>query len=74
MGFCKGFVTMITVGKEKIPWKPGMTIADALEAIADGHLYAVVRVDQQVVSRPNFTKTTVPDRCEIIPIPMISGG
>jgi thiamine biosynthesis protein ThiS len=65
---------MITVGKEEIPWEKGMTVAQALEAIADNHAYAVVRVNQKVVSRPNFDKTPVPDHCEITLIPMISGG
>ncbi len=65
---------MITVGGDKIPWKPGMTVADVIEAIADGHVYAVVRVGKQTVSRPNFAKTPVPDGSEITLIPMISGG
>lgn len=65
---------MITVGDLKIPWKQGMTVTDVLKAIADGHVYAVVRVDKQVVSKPNFSKTLVPDRSEITLIPMISGG
>ncbi len=65
---------MITVGEEKIPWKKGMTVSQALEASADNYAYAVVRVNQKVVSRPNFEKTPVPDHCQITLIPMISGG
>ncbi len=65
---------MITVGKEKISWKKGMTVAQVLEAVADGHKYAVVRVNGKLVSRPNFKKTRVPDRAEFIPVPMIAGG
>ena len=65
---------MITVGQEKIPWKEGMTVAQVLEAIADGHKYAVVRVNGKLVSRPNFEKTPVPDHAEFIPVPMIAGG
>jgi thiamine biosynthesis protein ThiS len=65
---------MITVGEEKIPWKKGMTVSQALEASSDDYTYAVVRVNQKVVSRPNFEKTPVPDHCQIILIPMISGG
>jgi thiamine biosynthesis protein ThiS len=65
---------MITVGKEKIPWKEGMTVAQVLEAVTDGHKYAVVRLNGKLISRPNFEKTTVPDRAEFIPVPMIAGG
>ncbi len=65
---------MITVGKEKISWEKGMTVAQVLEAVEDGHKYAVVRVNGKLISRPNFEKTPVPDRAEFIPVPMIAGG
>jgi thiamine biosynthesis protein ThiS len=65
---------MITVGEEKIPWKAGMTVAQVMEAIEDGHKYAVVRLNGKPVSRPNFDKTPVPDESEVIPIPMVAGG
>ena len=65
---------MITVGKERIPWKEGMTVAHVLEAVEDGHKYAVVRVNGKLVSRPNFEQTPVPDGAEFIPVPMIAGG
>ncbi len=65
---------MITVGKEKISWEKGMTVAQVLEAVGDGHKYAVVRVNGKLISRPNFEKTPVPDRAEFIPVPMIAGG
>ena len=65
---------MITAGEKKIPWKSGMTVAQVMEAIEDGHKYAVVRLNGKPVSRPNFDKTPVPDHSEVIPIPMVAGG
>ncbi len=65
---------MITVGDEKLDWYEGMTVAKVLSAIKDGHTYAVVRMDGQTVSRPNFDKTVVCDHSEILLIPMIAGG
>jgi len=65
---------VITIGDEKIPWQEGMTVARVLEELNDGHFYAVVRVNGELVSRPNFEKTPVPDHAEIILIPMIAGG
>jgi thiamine biosynthesis protein ThiS len=65
---------MITVGEEEIPWQEGMTVAQVLEELQDGHFYAVVRVNGKIISRPNFEKTPVPDQAEIILIPMIAGG
>jgi len=65
---------MVTVGKEKIPWKDGLTIAEALAALNDDYEYAVVRINGELVSKPNFENTLVGDHSEIIPIPMVAGG
>ncbi len=65
---------MITVGDEKRPWSEGMTVADLLADLDDGDTYAVVRVDDEYISRPNFGKTRIPDGAQIYLIPMIAGG
>ena len=65
---------MVTIGKEKIPWKEGLNIAQVLAALDDDYEYAVVRINGEPVSKPNFEKTPVADHSEIIPIPMIAGG
>ena len=51
-----------------------MTINDLLNKIDDAHPYAVVRINDKYVSRPNFDKTTIPDNSEVFLIPMIVGG
>lgn len=65
---------MITVGDEKRPWSEGMTVADILADIGDGDRYAVVRVNDEYVSRPNFGSTRVPDGARVYLVPMIAGG
>lgn len=65
---------MITVGDEQRPWSEGMTVADLLADLEDGDRYAVVRVDEAYVSRPNFAKTRIPDGAQIYLVPMIAGG
>ena len=65
---------MITVGEREWPWSEGMTVADILAALEKGDQYAVVRVNDQYISRPNFGKTQVPDGAQIFLIPMIAGG
>ena len=65
---------MITVGEEKIAWQEGMTVAQVMETVADGHKYAVVKLNGKPVSRPHFKITPVPDHANIILIPMIAGG
>ena len=65
---------MIKVADHTIDWHEGMTISDLLIEINDPHPYAVVRINQTYVSRPNFDKTIIPDDAEVYLIPMIAGG
>ena len=65
---------MIKVADHIIDWREGMTISDLLIEINDPHPYAVVRINQSYVSRPNFDKTIIPDDAEVYLIPMVAGG
>ena len=65
---------MITVSDKKLAWREGMTIADLLDELDDPHAYAVVRINEIYVTRPNFEKTTIPDGSEVYLIPMVAGG
>ena len=65
---------MIKVSNKTVAWHEGMTISDLLNELADHHPYAVVRINETYVSRPNFDKTTIPDGAEVFLIPMIAGG
>jgi thiamine biosynthesis protein ThiS len=65
---------MIKVADHAINWREGMTISDLLIEINDPHPYAVVRINQSYVSRPNFDKTIIPDDAEVYLIPMVAGG
>ena len=65
---------MIQVAGKTHPWHDGMTVLDLLEALKDPHPYAVVRINEQYVTRPNFEHTFVPDDAEVFLIPMIAGG
>ena len=65
---------MISVADKKIPWHDGITVADIIAELDDGHLYAVVRINEEFISRPNFASTRVPDGAEIFLIPMVAGG
>ena len=51
-----------------------MTVAALLEELEDGHIYAVVKLNGKLVSRPHFKTTPVPDSAQVVPIPMIAGG
>lgn len=65
---------MIKVADRQISWREGMTVSDLLAEIEDPHPYAVVRINSQYVTRPNFDHTLVPDDAEVFLIPMIAGG
>ena len=65
---------MIYVNDQPMDWYPGLTVARILENLEDGHLYAVVRLNGQLVSRPNFETIRVPENAVIEPIPMVVGG
>jgi thiamine biosynthesis protein ThiS len=65
---------VISVAGKQFPWREGMTIADLLGEMEDSNSYAVVRVNDRYVSRPDFDKTVIPDDAEVLLIPMISGG
>ena len=65
---------MIKVADKQVTWRAGITISDLLDELADPHPYAVVRINEEYVSRLNFDKTTIPDDSEVFLIPMIAGG
>jgi thiamine biosynthesis protein ThiS len=65
---------MIQVADKQMAWREGMTVSDLLDALEDPYPYAVVRINEQYVTRPNFEHTSVPDDAEVFLIPMIAGG
>ena len=65
---------MVYLGDKEMPWKEGLTVAALLEGLEDGHIYAVVKLDGRLVSRPHFNTTPVADGARVTPIPMIAGG
>ena len=65
---------MIQVAGKQIVWREGMTVSDLLDALKDPHPYAVVRINEQYVTQPNFEHTLVPDNADVFLIPMIAGG
>ena len=65
---------MVYLGEQKITWQEGMTVATLLDKLEDGHIYAVVKLNGRLVSRPHFNATSVPDGARVTPIPMIAGG
>jgi thiamine biosynthesis protein ThiS len=65
---------MILVGEKEISWTDGMTVADLFIIIEDSYSYAAIRLNDRVVSSPNFETTLVPDGSQVYLLPLIAGG
>ncbi|MEN8760065.1 MAG: sulfur carrier protein ThiS [Desulfobacterales bacterium] len=65
---------MVTVDEQARDWQEGLTVALLLAQLDDGHMYAVVKLDGKLVSRPHFKTTPVPDGARVTLVPMIAGG
>ncbi len=52
---------MVRVEGREFCWREGMTVADLLKEIGDPYPYAVVRIGDRLISRPDFDKATVPN-------------
>jgi len=65
---------MITVNGESHPWREGLTLAELMAVVDPKQGIAVVRLDDRLVSRPNYAVTPVPDGAVLRLIPMVAGG
>lgn len=65
---------MIKIGDRQLRWREGLTVTDVLKELGDPYHYSVARVNDRIVSYPNFDTSLVPDNAEIFLIPLISGG
>lgn len=65
---------MITVDDRPMQWHPGMTLSEVLAALPDGHIFAVVRLNGRLISKPAFDATPVEDNAVVEPLPLIAGG
>ncbi len=65
---------MINVNDEDMDWFEGMTISYLIERIKNTDHCAAVRVNNVLVSSPNFDKTIISDNAKIYLLPLIAGG
>jgi thiamine biosynthesis protein ThiS len=65
---------MINVNDKDMDWFEGMTISNLIETIDNTDHCAAVRLNNVLVSSPNFDKTIIHDNAEIYLLPLIAGG
>jgi len=61
-------------GQYDVPWRPGMTVQDVLDVLNFTFRMIVVKLDGQIVLRPDWPATEVSDGAEMQAIHLISGG
>ncbi len=65
---------MINVNDQDMDWFEGMNISYLIDKIENTDHCAAVRVNNVLVSSPNFDKTIIPDNAKIYLLPLIAGG
>ena len=66
---------MIRVNNQyDVEWQAGMTVQDPLDGLKFSFRMIVVKIDGQVVLRPDFATTPVPEGAEVQAIHLIGGG
>jgi sulfur carrier protein len=66
---------MIRVNNQyEVEWRPGMTVQDLLDELKFTFRMIAVRVNGEVVLRPDYATTLVPDGAEVQALHLISGG
>ena len=65
---------MINVDDKDMDWVEDMTISDLIEKIENTDHCAAVRLNNVLVSSPNFDKIIIPDNAKIYLLPLIAGG
>ncbi len=65
---------MINVNDDDMDWFEGMNISYLIEKIENSDHCAAVRLNNVLVSSPDFEKTIIPDNAKIYLLPLIAGG
>jgi len=65
---------VIEVNSKKISWVENETVTQLLKRMKYTFPLVVVKINNKVILRSNFSETTIPDNSNIAVIHMISGG
>ncbi len=65
---------MIEVDGRSRPWRRDLTLTELMAEVDPKAEIAVVRMNDKLVSRPNYRVTKVPDGAVLHLIPMVAGG
>lgn len=60
--------------RHEVDWREGMTVADLLEEMNYTYHEIIVKVDGELVRKPAYDTTTIPDGADVKAIHLIAGG
>ena len=64
----------ISVNGKKVDWIKNESISDLLKRVKYTFPLVIVKIDDKIIPRSEFSETIVPDKSKISVIHMISGG
>lgn len=64
----------LTINGQIRPWTEGMTVQDALNLMNYSFPMLVVKINDEVILRADYSSTTIPNGAELLVIHLISGG
>jgi len=65
---------MILVNEEPLDWHTGMTVRDVLRARNYRFPLLIIHVNDEMVPKPDYDTSTIPDGAVVKVIHLISGG
>jgi len=65
---------VIQVNENPVPWKEGMTVQDALDAMGYDFVHITVTVNDTLVESRDYDTTPVPDNADVRAIHLFHGG
>jgi len=64
----------IRVNEVEIPWREGMTVEDALQAMGYDFVHISVTIDDEYVDHADHARRLVPDGADVRAIHLFHGG
>jgi sulfur carrier protein len=64
----------ILVNSEPFPWEEGLTVSQVIERKRYIFKLLVVKIDDEVIRKPDWPTTTIPEGANVQVIHLMSGG
>jgi thiamine biosynthesis protein ThiS len=65
---------IFTVNANKLPWREGLVVRDALTMMNYTFKMLVIKVNGNLIKKDDYDSTPIPQNAEVLVIHLISGG